>query len=116
MACVVAITRLHRHVFFFGPQNNFVITTVRRRTVWCVTQVVLVAKVLRNGGINLVDGLFFGNFKELSTGFFGNTFQNFFAVRTSFLQKPLTTAVTAHAATIRTATHASAHAAKSTAI
>jgi len=49
-----------------------------------VAQVVLIAEFLRDLGINLIDRLLFGDFKEASPSFLGNPFEDFLSVGARF--------------------------------
>src|ERR1017187_515942 len=63
-AAVVAISGLHRQVFLRGCQMDLVIAGSGIGLVRRVAQAVLVAQLFFNAGVDLIDRLLLGNFKE----------------------------------------------------
>src|ERR1700722_24002 len=56
------------------------------RFIGCVTQGVLIAQFLVNGGVDLVDGLLFGNFKEAAARLSGYLLEDFFPIGARFFR------------------------------
>src|ERR1039458_3056887 len=75
--------------------------------IWRVAQAVLVAQLFFNAGVDLIDRLLFGDFKEAAAGLSCNLLHDFLAIGMGLLRISGRTAAT-HAAG---ATHAAAHSA-----
>src|SRR5215831_3846161 len=80
-APVIFLSGMHDQIFFFrldaDLMNPFAgISPVRR-----IAQAVLIAQIFLNLGVDFLDRLFAGDFKELSAGFARDLFQNFLSVR-----------------------------------
>src|SRR5271167_3864252 len=111
---VISLARLHDEVFIGGGQRDPVITRAGDGLVGRVAQAVLVAQLLFDLGVDLIDGLFLGHFKESAAGFTRDALQNLLAIRMGGLLRISTAAGTAAHSTTPTAVaaHASTHAAR----
>src|SRR5208337_3571392 len=77
---VVSLSGLHDEVFVGGGQTDLVIADAGDSFIGGVAQVVLVAQLLFDLGVDLADRLFLGHFKETSAGFPRDLLQNLLAV------------------------------------
>src|SRR5712692_7199362 len=85
---VIPVSCLHHQAFLFDGQADLAepgIGPVRR-----IAQAVLVAQLLLNAIVDLLDGLLLGDFKKAPAGFLRNPLENFLSVRT-LLRKPAAT-------------------------
>jgi len=86
---------------------DFVIPDRGVRFIGDVSETVLIAEFFVDGGIDLVDGLLFRDFKKTPAGLPGYLLENLFPVRTRLFRVTMvaTSAQSAHAsaATVRTA-------------
>src|SRR5215470_15005695 len=110
---VIALAGLNYHVFRFRSNLNSMVAGCC--AIGSVSQAVLIAQFLLNPRKDLINGLFFRNLKQSTSGFLRNALQDLFAVRTLFLWEPTPTASpsSSHGATHRT-THRPTHSATAT--
>src|SRR5271165_6378888 len=101
---VVSLARLHDEVFVGGGQIDLVVARAGDGLVGGVAEAVLVAQLLLNLGIDLIDRLFLRHFKEAAASFAGDALQDFLAIgmrgllRTAHsAARPAPTTVAAHA-------------------
>src|SRR5271167_4395748 len=95
---VVSLARLHDEVFIGGGQIDLVVARAGDRLVGGVAEAVLVAQLLLDLSVNLVDGLLLGNFEETAAGFARDALQDFLAIGMGGLLRIASSAGTAHAA------------------
>src|SRR5208283_687980 len=96
---VIAVPGLHCHVFLGGGDENLVITGFRVRQVWGEAQAVLVAQLLPNASVNLLDRVVLRYLVKASAGLLCQPLHDLLAIGVTALRS----ATAAPAATTRVA-------------
>ena len=103
--CVVPISCLHDFIFLFGRNTDGVIAHCGPRPVRGVTEAVLIAQLLLNLLVDLLHRLLLGSFKKATARLFGESLQDFLAIRPRWLGiSRVSATVPAHSAPTVTAT------------
>ena len=72
--CVVTLSRLHDEILLLHGDVNLVIARADVRLVRDIAQAILIAEFFIQRSVNLIDALFFRNFKETPACFSGYLF------------------------------------------